>query len=216
MKHNQRIPHPPQRHQRKTQRRDLARPIREVEQADGQPAQEHREVEPREEGALVGEEDFGLEAEGQGDALAFWEELVLWSPGGGFGEGGGGMDLGRFVGGVGLTFATVGVRVTLAWRVGLLMEGFVLCGWTVAAGASRLLGLVLSLGLSGGVGDAYVASRCWTPYTRRLDARGGNESRSLEVSRGLRGGGQSSSCVKMCSSSNVQGYSGILSGRNAS
>ena len=51
-------------------RRDLADLVAEVEQADGQAAEDNGEVEPREEGALVGEEDFGLDARGERDALA--------------------------------------------------------------------------------------------------------------------------------------------------
>ena len=42
----------------------------EVEQADGEAAEDDGEVEPGEEGALVGEEDLGLDAGGEGDALA--------------------------------------------------------------------------------------------------------------------------------------------------
>lgn len=51
---------------------DLADAVAEVEKANGEAAQDYGEVQPGEEGALVGEEDFGLDARGQGDALA-WE-----------------------------------------------------------------------------------------------------------------------------------------------
>jgi hypothetical protein len=51
-------------------RADLADAVAEVEEADGQAAQDDGEVEPGEEGALVGEEDFGLDAGGEGDAFA--------------------------------------------------------------------------------------------------------------------------------------------------
>jgi len=50
---------------------DLADAVAEVEQADGQAAEDDGEVEPGEEGALVGEEDFGLDAGGEGDAFAW-------------------------------------------------------------------------------------------------------------------------------------------------
>ena len=49
---------------------DLADAVAEVEEADGQAAQDDGEVEPGEEGAFVGEEDFGLDAGGEGDAFA--------------------------------------------------------------------------------------------------------------------------------------------------
>ena len=42
----------------------------EVEQTDGEAAEDDGEVEPGEEGAFVGEEDFGLDAGGEGDAFA--------------------------------------------------------------------------------------------------------------------------------------------------
>ncbi len=44
--------------------------VAKVEQADGQAAEDDGEVEPGEEGAFVGEEDFGLDARGERDALA--------------------------------------------------------------------------------------------------------------------------------------------------
>ena len=69
---------------------DLADAVAEVEEADGQAAQDDGEVEPGEEGAFVGEEDFGLDAGGEGDAFA-WDrvdglagwicEWLLWSMG---------------------------------------------------------------------------------------------------------------------------------------
>jgi len=52
-------------------RGDLADAVAEVEQADGQTAEDDGEVEPGEEGAFVGKEDFGFDAGGEGDALAF-------------------------------------------------------------------------------------------------------------------------------------------------
>jgi len=50
---------------------DLADLVAEVEEADGETAEDDGEVEPGEEGSLVGEEDFGLDADGEGDAFAW-------------------------------------------------------------------------------------------------------------------------------------------------
>lgn len=52
---------------------DLTDLVAEVEEADGEAAEDDGEVEPGEEGALVGEEDFGLDARGERDALACGE-----------------------------------------------------------------------------------------------------------------------------------------------
>ena len=49
---------------------DLADAIAEVEQSDREAAKQDGEVEPAEESALVGEEDFGLEARRKGNAFA--------------------------------------------------------------------------------------------------------------------------------------------------
>lgn len=49
---------------------DAADAVAEIQQTDGQAAQDDGEVEPREEGSLVGEEDFGLYAGGERDAFA--------------------------------------------------------------------------------------------------------------------------------------------------
>lgn len=54
---------------------DLADLVAKVEQADGETAEDDGKVQPGEECALVGEEDFGLDAGGQGDALA-WKHTV--------------------------------------------------------------------------------------------------------------------------------------------
>lgn len=54
---------------------DAADAVAEVEEADGEAAQDDGEVEPGEECALVGEEDFGFDAGGEGDAFA-WMLLV--------------------------------------------------------------------------------------------------------------------------------------------
>lgn len=50
---------------------DATDTVTEVEEADGETAQDDGEVEPGEEGTLVGEEDFGLDAGGQGNSLAY-------------------------------------------------------------------------------------------------------------------------------------------------
>ena len=49
---------------------DLADGVAEVEQSNGEAAEDDGEVEPAEEGAFVGEEDFGFYARGEGDAFA--------------------------------------------------------------------------------------------------------------------------------------------------
>lgn len=49
---------------------DAADAVAEIEEADGQTAQDDGEIEPGEEGALVGEEDLGLNARGEGYAFA--------------------------------------------------------------------------------------------------------------------------------------------------
>ena len=54
---------------------DLANAVAEVEEADGEAAEDDGEVEPGEEGALIGEEDFWFDAGGEGDSFAcfsFW------------------------------------------------------------------------------------------------------------------------------------------------
>jgi hypothetical protein len=48
----------------------LADLVAEVEQADGESTEDNGEVEPAEEGSFVGEEDFGLDAGGEGDSFA--------------------------------------------------------------------------------------------------------------------------------------------------
>ena len=58
-------------------RRDATDAVAEVEKADGEAAEDHREVEPGEEGAFIGEEDFGFDAGREGDALA-WEGFWIW------------------------------------------------------------------------------------------------------------------------------------------
>jgi hypothetical protein len=48
---------------------DATNGIAEVEEADRQASEDDGEIEPGEKGALIGEEDFGLHAGGQGDSL---------------------------------------------------------------------------------------------------------------------------------------------------
>ena len=50
---------------------DAANAVTEVEETDGQTAQDDGEVEPGKEGTLVGEEDFRFDARGESDALAW-------------------------------------------------------------------------------------------------------------------------------------------------
>ena len=45
--------------------------VGEVKETDGEAAKEDGEVEPGEEGAFVGEEDFGFDADGEGDAFCW-------------------------------------------------------------------------------------------------------------------------------------------------
>lgn len=66
----QRINHGAHGNNRENGRADLPDFVAEVEQPDGKTAEDDGEVEPGEEGAFVGEEDFGLDAGGEGDAFA--------------------------------------------------------------------------------------------------------------------------------------------------
>jgi hypothetical protein len=50
---------------------DAADAVAEVQEADGQTAEDDSEIEPGEEGALVGEENFGLDASGERNSLAW-------------------------------------------------------------------------------------------------------------------------------------------------
>ena len=75
MEHVQRVQHSSHGDEGEDAGADAADAVAEVEQADGQAAEDHGEVEPAEEGALVGKEDFGLDAGGEGDAFACW----VWS-----------------------------------------------------------------------------------------------------------------------------------------
>ena len=77
MESDERVDHCGQRYEREQAGADLADAVAEVEQADGQAAEDDGEVEPGEEGALVGEEDFGLDAGGEGDAFAWCGRVVL-------------------------------------------------------------------------------------------------------------------------------------------
>ncbi len=85
MESNKRIDHTPHRDHREEPGTDQARRVAaEVQQADGEAAEDDGEVEPGEEGAFVCEEDFGFDAGGERDSFA----------GGGLEEGLGGHFLG--------------------------------------------------------------------------------------------------------------------------
>lgn len=81
---DERVDHRSHRDGGEQERGDEGRAVAEVQHADGERAQDDGEVQPREEGALVGEEDFRLDAYGERDALAWGE--VSWEEE----EGGGG------------------------------------------------------------------------------------------------------------------------------
>lgn len=51
---------------------DAAYRVTEIEESHGEPAEDDGEVKPRQEGALVGEENLGFDARGEGDAFP-WE-----------------------------------------------------------------------------------------------------------------------------------------------
>ena len=71
MKRHERIDHAPHRHDCEEAGTDTGRGIgAKVKETDGEAAEDDGEVEPGEKGALVGEEDFGLDAGGEGDTLA--------------------------------------------------------------------------------------------------------------------------------------------------
>ena len=57
--------------------RNTADPVPEVEQTDGETAQDDGEVQPGEKSALVGEEDFWLDAGWEGDSFAFYYLLAV-------------------------------------------------------------------------------------------------------------------------------------------
>lgn len=70
MKRHESIYHRGHGHNREQARRDAPHVVAKVEQANGQAAQDDGEVEVREEGALVGEEDFGFDARRERDAFS--------------------------------------------------------------------------------------------------------------------------------------------------
>jgi hypothetical protein len=70
MERKQRIRHSHHSNEGKQAGADFPDFVAEVEKADGEAAEYDGEVEPGEEGALVGEEDFGFDACGEGDALS--------------------------------------------------------------------------------------------------------------------------------------------------
>ena len=69
MVRSERIDHRSHRHNREDHSGRAANIIAKIQQAYGEPTKDDGEVEPREEGALVGEEDFGFDADGEGDAF---------------------------------------------------------------------------------------------------------------------------------------------------
>lgn len=71
VKREQRINHGSHGNECKETRADLSDFIAEVEEPDCETAEDDSEVEPRKEGALIGEEDFWLDACGEGNALAW-------------------------------------------------------------------------------------------------------------------------------------------------
>lgn len=71
MKRHQRIDHTPHCHNGEKPSADPGGGVgAKVEQTDGEATEDDGEVEPGEKGALVGEEDFGLDSGGEGDAFA--------------------------------------------------------------------------------------------------------------------------------------------------
>ena len=70
MERHKRIDHGGHGHDGEQARADPADRVPEVEQTDGEGGEQDGEVEPGEEGAFVGEEDFGLDPGGEGDAFA--------------------------------------------------------------------------------------------------------------------------------------------------
>lgn len=73
MERNQRIQHGRHGNEGEKPRGDAADSIAKVEKTDGETAQDDGEVEPGEEGTLIGEEDLGLDAGGEGNAFALIE-----------------------------------------------------------------------------------------------------------------------------------------------
>lgn len=71
MVRHKRIDHRRHGHEREQPGADAADAVAEVEQADGEAAQHDGEVEPGEESALVGEEDFWFDACGESDSFAW-------------------------------------------------------------------------------------------------------------------------------------------------
>ena len=71
MERHERVDHAPHRYDGEEAGTDAGSGVgAKVEQTDGEAAEDDGEVEPGEESALVGEEDFGLDAGGESDALA--------------------------------------------------------------------------------------------------------------------------------------------------
>lgn len=70
MERSQSIHHNDHSHKRENASRDTTNTITKVQETDGERSEKDCKVEPREEGTLVGEKDFGFDADGEGDALS--------------------------------------------------------------------------------------------------------------------------------------------------
>jgi hypothetical protein len=75
MERKQRIDHRSHSNQREQACAYLSDFVAKIEETDGETTKDYGEVEPGEEGAFVGEEDFGLDARGEGDALP-WDWML--------------------------------------------------------------------------------------------------------------------------------------------
>lgn len=81
MERNKRIDHRSHSHEREQPRRDAAYWVTKVQKANGKATEYDGEVEPWEEGPLIGEENFGLDTCGERNSLAYedWSErLSQW------------------------------------------------------------------------------------------------------------------------------------------
>jgi hypothetical protein len=56
--------------------RDAANAVAEIQKTDGEAAENDGEVKPWEKGSFIGEEDLGLNTSGEGDALAWFCDLI--------------------------------------------------------------------------------------------------------------------------------------------
>lgn len=70
VKGRQGIDHHHHRHECENTSRDPTDPISKVQETNGEGSEEDGKVEPGEEGTFVGKEDFGFDADGEGDTLS--------------------------------------------------------------------------------------------------------------------------------------------------